>query len=386
MILDVKLLDRENIVATYKRAELVIKEGKGSTVISDDGKEYIDFGSGIAVNSLGVADDEWVEAVSNQARTLAHASNLYYTEPCARLAEVLVARTGMKKVFFSNSGAEANEFAIKCARKYSFDKYGNGRHEIVTLSGGFHGRTMATITATAQDVFHTYFDPFLEGFQYAKANDVEDTLSKISDRTCAVMMELVQGEGGVNVLDRDYVQKIAKVCQEKDILLIIDEVQTGNGRTGTLYVYEQYGITPDIVSTAKGLAGGLPMGATMVGEKCELTMSAGTHGSTFGGNPVCASGGLVVMKRLTEEFMAEVTKKGEYIRERLSGIPAVKGVTGIGLMLGVSVEDAVKVKAECEKAGLIVLTAKEKIRLLPALTISWEELRKGMDIMEKVLG
>lgn len=386
MIMDVKTLDKQNIVATYKRAELVIKEGKGSTLVSEEGKEYIDFGSGIAVNSLGVADDEWAEAVSTQARKLAHASNLYYTEPCARLAEVLTSRTGMKKVFFSNSGAEANEFAIKCARKYSFDKYGKGRHEIVTLLGGFHGRTMATITATAQDVFHTYFDPFLEGFQYAKPNDTIDTLSKISDKTCAVMMELVQGEGGVNVLDRDYVQEIAKVCSEKDIILIIDEVQTGNGRTGTLYAYEQYGINPDIVSTAKGLAGGLPMGATMVGEKCELTMSSGTHGSTFGGNPVCASGGLIVMKRLTDEFMAEVTKKGEYLKERLLNIPSVKGVTGIGLMLGVSVVDAVKVKSECEKAGLIVLTAKDKIRLLPALTISFDELKKGMDIMEKVLG
>ena len=386
MIMDVIKLDKENIVATYKRAELVIKEGKGSTVFSDDGKEFIDFGSGIAVNSIGVGDDEWVEAVSSQAKKLAHASNLYYTEPCAKLAEVLTTRTGMKKVFFSNSGAEANEFAIKCARKYSYDKYGKGRHEIVTLLGGFHGRTMATITATAQDVFHTYFDPFLEGFKYAKPNDVDDTLSKIGDKTCAVMMELVQGEGGVNVLDVDYVQSVAKVCREKDILLIIDEVQTGNGRTGTLYAYEQYGIKPDIVSTAKGLAGGLPMGATMVGEKCEVTMGASTHGSTFGGNPVCASGGLIVMKRLTDELIAEVTKKGDYIRQRLEKFSSVKGVTGLGLMLGVSVDDAVKVKSQCQDAGLIVLTAKDKIRLLPALTISWEELKKGMDIMEKVLG
>lgn len=384
--MSIKELDKQNIVATYKRADLVIKSGKGATLCGEDGKEYIDFGSGIAVNAIGVADDEWVEAVSAQAGRLAHASNLYYTEPCARLAEVLVSRTGMKKVFFSNSGAEANEFAIKCARKYSFDKYGTGRHEIVTLSGGFHGRTMATITATAQDVFHTYFDPFLEGFKYAKANDLEDTLANIGDKTCAVMMELVQGEGGVNVLDVDYVKAIAKVCKDKDILLIIDEVQTGNGRTGTLYAYEQYGITPDILSTAKGLAGGLPMGATMVGDKCELTMCAGTHGSTFGGNPICASGGLVVMKRLTDEFMNEVKKKGEIIKNRLSKLQKVKGVTGLGLMLGVSVDDAVKVKNECQENGLIVLTAKDKIRLLPALTISYEELEKGLNIMEKVLG
>lgn len=384
--MDVKILDKENIVATYKRADLVIQEGKGSTVKTADGVEYIDFGSGIAVNSLGVADSEWAEAVSKQAKTLGHASNLYYTEPCAKLASVLCERTGLKKVFFSNSGAEANEFAIKCARKYSFDKYGMGRHEIVTLTGGFHGRTMATITATAQDVFHTYFDPFLEGFVYAKANDLSDTLSKIGDKTCAVMMELVQGEGGVNVLDKEYVAKIAEICKEKDVLLIIDEVQTGNGRTGTLYAYEQYGITPDIVSTAKGLAGGLPMGATMVGNKCETTMSAGTHGSTFGGNPICASGALVVMSRLTDEFLLEVTKKAEYMTKRLNGFSKVKAVTGLGLMIGVSVDDAATTKLELEKLGLIVLTAKDKLRLLPALNITQEEMEKGLNIMEKVLG
>lgn len=383
--MSVKNLDKNSIVSTYKRADLVIVSGKGSTVFGDDGKRYIDFGSGIAVNSIGVADPEWVSAVSSQASTLAHASNLYYTEPCARLADILVTRTGMKKVFFSNSGAEANEFAIKCARKYSFDKYGTGRHEIVTLFGGFHGRTMATITATAQDVFHTYFDPFLEGFKYAKANDVADTLDKISDKTCAVMMELVQGEGGVNVLDCDYVNEIANVCKEKDVLLIIDEVQTGNGRTGTMYAYEQYGINPDIVSTAKGLAGGLPMGATMVGEKCEFTMGAGTHGSTFGGNPVCASGGIVVMNRLTPEFLSEVKVKGDIIRQRLSSLKGVKCVTGMGLMIGVGVEDAVSIKAKCQDEGLIVLTAKDKIRLLPALNISFEELDEGLKIMEKIL-
>lgn len=383
--MDIKNIDKSCIANTYARADLVIKEGHGATVYSDTGSEYIDFGSGIAVNSLGVTDQGWIDAVTNQIKKVAHTSNLYYNEPCARLAEILTTRTGLKKVFFSNSGAEANEFAIKCARKYSFDKYGKDRYEIITLKGGFHGRTMATITATAQDVFHTYFDPFLEGFVYAEPNE-DDVLSKVSDKTCAVMMELVQGEGGVNVLDKAFVQKVVEFCKSRDILVIIDEVQTGNGRTGTLYAYEQYDITPDIVSTAKGLAGGLPMGATMVGEKCEFTMSAGTHGSTFGGNPVCSAGAIEVLSRITPEFLDEVVEKGKIIRERLSALPAVKGITGLGLMLGVLVDNAGEIKNKCLEEGLIVLTAKDKIRLLPALNISEEELNKGLNILEKVLG
>ena len=384
--MNIKEKDSLYVANTYARFPLTLKKGEGSVVFDDEGKEYIDLATGIAVNSFGYCDKEWVSAVTNQLNTLQHASNLYYTEPCVELAEILCKRTGMKKVFFSNSGAEANEFAIKCARKYSNDKYGDDRYEIVTLLGGFHGRTMATITATAQDVFHTHFHPFLGGFKYAKANDITDTLDKINDKTCAIMMELVQGEGGVNVLDKDYVKSVVDYCKERDILVVIDEVQTGNGRTGTLYAYEQYDIIPDIVSTAKGLAGGLPMGATMVGDKCETTMCAGTHGSTFGGNPVCASGGLVVMKRLTDEFLSEVTKKGEYIRSRLSKLPKVKSISGLGLMLGVETDDAGKVKNECLDNGLIVLTAKDKIRLLPALNITWEELDKGLKIMEKILG
>ncbi len=383
--MDIKNIDKSCIANTYARADLVIKEGHGATVYSDTGREYIDFGSGIAVSSLGVTDQGWIDAVTNQIKKVAHTSNLYYNEPCARLAEILTTRTGLKKVFFSNSGAEANEFAIKCARKYSFDKYGKDRYEIITLKGGFHGRTMATITATAQDVFHTYFDPFLEGFVYAEPNE-DDVLSKVGDKTCAVMMELVQGEGGVNVLDKAFVQKVVEFCKSRDILVIIDEVQTGNGRTGTLYAYEQYDITPDIVSTAKGLAGGLPMGATMVGEKCEFTMSAGTHGSTFGGNPVCSAGAIEVLSRITPEFLDEVVEKGKIIRERLSALPAVKGITGLGLMLGVLVDNAGEIKNKCLEEGLIVLTAKDKIRLLPALNISEEELNKGLNILEKVLG
>ena len=381
----IQAIDKQYIEGTYNRADLVIESGKGCTIKDINGKEYVDFGSGIAVNSLGVADQGWINAVTEQINKVQHTSNLYYNEPCARLAEILISRTKMKKVFFSNSGAESNEFAIKCARKYSFDKYGKDRYEIITLKGGFHGRTMATITATAQDVFHTYFDPFLEGFVYAEPN-IEDTLSKITDKTCAVMMELIQGEGGVNVLDKDYVLKVAEVCKEKDILLLIDEVQTGNGRTGTLYAYEQYEITPDIVSTAKGLAGGLPMGATMVGEKCEGVMCAGTHGSTFGGNPICASGAIEVLSRLTPEFLDEVQEKGKIIRERLSVLKGVQGVTGMGLMIGVKVENAVEVKNKCLEEGLIVLTAKDKIRLLPALNISEAELNKGINVLEKILG
>lgn len=379
-------LDKQNVANTYARENLVIESGKGSTLKDIEGKEYIDFGSGIAVNSLGVCDQGWINAVSAQINKIAHASNLYYTEPSAKLASMLTAKTGFKKVFFSNSGAEANEFAIKCARKYSFDKYGEGRYEIITLKGSFHGRTMATITATGQDVFHNYFNPFLEGFSYAEPNDIEDLVSKASDKTCAVMLELVQGEGGVNALCRDYVQKVYELCKTNDWLFICDEVQTGNGRTGTLYAYEQFDVTPDILSTAKGLAGGLPLGATMVGDKCEMVMNAGSHGSTFGGNPVACSGAIEVLNRLTPEFLSEVSKKSEYLTSAIKKMKGVIGISGMGLMLGVKTEkDAKLVKSDCLKNGLIVLTAKDKIRLLPALNITWEELEKGIKILENVL-
>lgn len=383
---DIKQIDKQNIVNTYGREDVTFVSGKGSILFDDNGKEYIDFGSGIAVNGLGVADDNWVEAVYAQLKKIAHTSNLYYNEPCAKLGEILTTRTGLKKVFFSNSGAEANEFAIKCARKYSFDKYGEGRYEIITLKNSFHGRTMATITATGQDVFHTYFNPFLEGFQYAEANDIEDLISKANDKTCAVMLEFVQGEGGVNALDKDYVQKVYDLCKKNDWLFIADEVQTGNGRTGTLYAYEQYGVLPDIMSTAKGLAGGLPMGATLVGDKCEFVMSAGTHGSTFGGNPAISAGAIEVLNRLTPEFLASVKKKSEMIIDRLQKMDGVESVSGLGLMLGVKTKkDAKMVKAECLKNGLVVLTAKDKIRLLPALNIKMEEIDKGLKILEKAL-
>lgn len=383
---NIKLLDKENVVGTYGREDLVIVSGKGSTLISDEGKEYIDFGSGIAVNGLGVADTGWLKAVTEQAGKIAHTSNLYYNEPCAILASKLTERTGLKRVFFSNSGAEANEFAIKCARKYSFDKYGEGRYGIITLKGSFHGRTMATITATGQDVFHTYFNPFLEGFSYAEPNDIEDLISKADDKTCAVMLEFVQGEGGVNALDKDYVQKVYDLCKKNDWLFIADEVQTGNGRTGTLYAFEQFGVLPDIMSTAKGLAGGLPMGATLVGDKCVGVMTAGSHGSTFGGNPVCAAGAIEVLSRITPELLENVGKKSKKIVDAINKMKGVISVSGMGLMLGIKCEkDAKEVKAECLKKGLIVLTAKDKIRLLPALNISDEEIDKGLKILESAL-
>ena len=383
---DIKQIDKQNIVNTYGREDVTFVSGKGSILFDDNGKEYIDFGSGIAVNGLGVADDNWVEAVYTQLKKIAHTSNLYYNEPCAKLGEILTTRTGLKKVFFSNSGAEANEFAIKCARKYSFDKYGEGRYEIITLKNSFHGRTMATITATGQDVFHTYFNPFLEGFQYAEANDIEDLISKANDKTCAVMLEFVQGEGGVNALCKDFVQKVYDLCKKNDWLFIADEVQTGNGRTGTLYAFEQYEVLPDIMSTAKGLAGGLPMGATLVGDKCEFVMSAGTHGSTFGGNPAISAGAIEVLNRLTPEFLASVKKKSEMIIDRLQKMDGVESVSGLGLMLGAKTKkDAKIVKAECLKNGLVVLTAKDKIRLLPALNIKTEEIDKGLKILEKAL-
>ena len=383
---DIKVLDKENIVNSYGRENVTFVSGKGSTLVDDTGREYIDFGSGIAVNGLGIADDKWVEAVTNQLKKIAHTSNLYYNEPCTLLAEMLTSRTGLKKVFFSNSGAEANEFAIKCARKYSFDKYGEGRYEIVTLKNSFHGRTMATITATGQDVFHTYFNPFLEGFKYAEAGNIEDLVAKSNDKTCAIMLEFVQGEGGVNALDKSYVQEVYELCKKNDWLFIADEVQTGNGRTGTLYAFEQYGVKPDIMSTAKGLAGGLPMGATLVGDKCEFVMSAGTHGSTFGGNPAVSAGAIEVLNRLTPEFLQKVSQKSKKIVDFLTKAKGVESVSGLGLMLGVkTVKDAKLVKAECLKNGLVVLTAKDKIRLLPALNISDEDIDKGLKILENAL-
>ena len=384
--MDIFSQDKQYIANTYKRFPLAIESGKGSVLSGTDSKEYIDLSSGIAVNIFGACDEVWQQAVAQQTQRIAHASNLYYTQPQVELAELLCKKTGMKKVFFGNSGAEANECAIKTARKYSFDKYGAGRSKIVTLRNGFHGRTMATLSATGQDSMHKYFDPFLEGFDYAQPNDIDDTLSRMTDDCAAVMMELIQGEGGVNVLDEEYVDAVAKECSQRDILLIIDEVQTGNGRTGKLYCYEHYGIYPDIVTTAKGLGGGLPIGAVLFGEKTEDTLSYGVHGSTFGGNPVCAAGALSIVKRLDNELFEQVRSKGEYLKEELLKLPKVEEVSGMGLMIGVKTTlPASQVAAECLEKGLMVLTAKENVRLLPALNIPFELLERAVAILGEVL-
>lgn len=384
--MDTKQLDNTYIANTYSRFPLVAVSGQGAVITDENSKEYIDLGSGIAVNSFGVCDDEWISAVETQLRKIQHISNLYYTEPQAALAKLLCEKTGMKKVFFANSGAEANECAIKCARKYSSDKYGSGRSTIITLTNSFHGRTMATLSATGQDSMHIHFGPFLDGFKYAQANDFPAFEALCDETVCAVMLELVQGEGGVNPLDKEYVSAIAKLCSERDILLIIDEVQTGNGRTGTLYAYMQYGISPDIVTTAKGLAGGLPMGCAMLGEKVQDTLTAGTHGSTFGGNPICAAGALSILSRIDDRLLSDVRKKGEYIKNELEGAPGVKSVSGLGLMLGIETEkDAKETALQCLEQGVIVLTAKNKVRLLPPLNIKQDELKKAIQILKGVI-
>ena len=383
---ELKEKDGAYIAGTYNRFSADIYDGKGATLRSEDGKEYIDFGSGIAVNSFGVNDEAWKEAVIAQINKVQHASNNYYTRPQAELAELLCKRTGAEKVFFSNSGAEANECAIKTARKYSFDKYGEGRFHIVTLKNSFHGRTMATLTATGQDAMHKYFMPFLDGFTYADPT-FAGVKAECGNGTCAVMLELVQGEGGVNALPADDVKKIEKFCNERDILLIIDEVQTGNGRTGSLYAYMQYGISPDIVTTAKGLAGGLPLGATMFFEKCENTFSAGDHGSTFGGNPVSCAGAISVLSRIDDKLLLEVQGKSAYMRTYLGRMPNVLGVSGLGLMIGLELKNknAREVAERCLERGLIVLTAKSRLRLLPPLTVSKGEMDAGLKILNEVL-
>lgn len=383
---ELKEKDGAYIAGTYNRFSADIYDGKGATLRSEDGKEYIDFGSGIAVNSFGVNDEAWKEAVIAQINKVQHASNNYYTRPQAELAELLCKRTGAGKVFFSNSGAEANECAIKTARKYSFDKYGEGRFHIVTLKNSFHGRTMAALSATGQDAMHKYFMPFLDGFTYADPT-FAGVKAECGNGTCAVMLELVQGEGGVNALPADDVKQIEKFCKERDILLIIDEVQTGNGRTGSLYAYMQYGISPDIVTTAKGLAGGLPLGATMFFEKTQNTLTAGDHGSTFGGNPVSCAGAISVLSRIDDKLLLEVQGKSAYMRTYLGRMPNVLGVSGLGLMIGLELKNknAREVAERCLERGLIVLTAKSRLRLLPPLTVSKGEMDAGLKILNEVL-
>lgn len=383
--MSIKQLDRDYIMPTYGRFDLCITSGKGSTLFDENGKKYIDFGTGIAVNTFGACDEEWKNAVIEQIGKIQHTSNLYYSEPCAKLAEILCKRTGMKKVFFGNSGAEANECAIKGARKFGTDKNPD-KNVIITLKDSFHGRTVTTLSATGQDVFHKNFTPFTEGFVHVKANDVDELKSAINENVCAIMIEIVQGEGGVNTLNREYLEEIEKITTENDILLVVDEVQTGNGRTGKLYGYMNFGLTPDIVSTAKGLAGGLPMGATMFGERVENILPAGTHGSTFGGNPVCANAAISVINRIDEKLLSEVSEKSEYIVKRLEKMQNVKSVSGLGFMLGVEIDgDSKAVVNKCIEKGLLVLTAKTKIRLLPALNIRYDEINAGLDILESVL-
>ena len=383
--MNIKELDNQYIANTYSRFNAVITHGKGSTLYDENGKEYIDFGSGIAVNTFGASDDVWKKAVIDQLEKIQHTSNLYYTEPSVKLAEFLCRRTGMKKVFFSNSGAEANECAIKAARKYGTDK-NLAKNIIITLENSFHGRTVTTLSATGQDCFHKNFTPFTEGFIHVPANDIEALKSAISDNVCAIMIETVQGEGGVNVLEIDYLAEIETITENNDILLITDEVQIGNGRSGALYSFMKLGITPDIISTAKGLAGGLPMGATLFSEKCENVLTSGTHGSTFGANPVCAAAALSNIERLDDAFLNEVCKKSEYIISYLKTIKGVKSISGMGLMLGIETEkSASEIVKECLNRGLLVLTAKTKIRLLPALNITYKELDKGLEILKGVI-
>ena len=380
--------DKQFVANTYARFPIELVSGKGAILKDSNGKKYIDLGSGIAVNIFGVADDEWQKAVTHQLSVLPHTSNLYYSEPCSTLAELLCERTGMKKVFFSNSGAEANECAIKVARKYAFDKYGDESHStIITLKNSFHGRTIATLKATGQDVFHTDFGPFPEGFVYAEANNFDDVKKFVdTDKCIAVMMELVQGEGGVCKLDENFVKSVAELVKEKDMLLIIDEVQTGNGRTGELYAYMHYGIQPDIVTTAKGLGGGLPIGATMLGENVENVLTYGSHGSTFGGNPVSCAGACNIIKRIDDKLLNEVKEKSSYIFSELEGAKGVKSVSGLGLMIGVETEKPAKEVANaCIEKGVLVLTAKTKVRLLPSLNIDWDDLKKAIRILKEVI-
>lgn len=383
---DCKLLDRQYIANTYKRFDLEAVSGSGSVIVADDSRKYIDMGSGIAVNGLGICNPVWKKAVREQLSTLSHTSNLYYTRPQTELAKKLCVGSGMKKVFFCNSGAEANEAAIKAARKYSFDKYGAGRERIITLVNSFHGRTVTTLSATGQEVFHNYFFPFTEGFDYAPANDFEAMQSLVSDKTAAIMIELVQGEGGVIALDKEYVTQIAALCAQKDILLVIDEVQTGNGRTGTLWCWQQYGITPDIFTTAKGLGGGLPIGAAIFGAKTANTLGPGSHGSTFGGNPICCAGALAVLDSIDDALLQSVAKKSDYIKSRLLGRPGINSISGLGLMLGVATQKpAAEVAQACLQRGLLVLTAKDKVRLLPALNIPERILKRACDIILEVV-
>ncbi len=379
-------IDKEYVAGTYGRFPLELVSGKGSIVTDINKKEYIDMGSGIGVTSFGFSDDEWTQAVTAQINKLQHTSNLYYTEPCALLAKALCEKTGMKKVFFSNSGAEANECAIKVARKYTAEKKGNDYFTIVTLKNSFHGRTLTTLSATGQDVFHKHFNPLTPGFAYVTANDTEE-LEKVVKATNAagIMIEIVQGEGGVIALEKEFIHTAQRLAKENGIPLIIDEVQTGNGRTGSLYAYMQYDISPDIVSTAKGLGGGLPIGATLMSEEVQYVLCPGDHGSTYGGNPVCCAGALSVINRLDESFLNDVKRKSDFVFNALKGADGIESVSGLGLMIGIkTTANAKEIVNKCIEKGVICLTAKDKVRLLPALNIPDELLKKAIETIKSV--
>ncbi|MCI6228861.1 MAG: acetylornithine/succinylornithine family transaminase [Clostridiales bacterium] len=382
--MSITTMDQEYVAGTYKRFPVEIVSGKGSRVVDANGKSYVDMGSGIGVTAFGFGDEAWMAAVTAQLGMVQHTSNLYYTKPCAVLAKLLCEKTGMKKVFFSNSGAEANECAIKVARKYSAEKKGADCYTIVTLVNSFHGRTLTTLAATGQDHFHELFQPLTPGFVHVPANDI-DALRKCvaENKVAGILMEVVQGEGGVVPLTEEFLVAADKLAHENDIPFMIDEVQTGNGRSGKLYSYMNYPICPDIVSTAKGLGGGLPIGATLMGEKMQSVLGFGDHGSTFGGNPVCCAGAVSVVERLTEDFLTGVKEKGDYVFSALEGAPGVESVTGLGLMIGVkTVAPAGEVVRRCMDKGVLCLTAKDKVRLLPALNIPMEDLNYAVETLK----
>ncbi len=383
--MDIKSIDSQYVAGTYGRLPVEIVSGKGSIVKDVNGKEYIDMGSGIGVTAFGLCDDEWVKAVSEQLSRLQHMSNLYYTEPCARLAELLCKRTGMSKVFFGNSGAEANECAIKVARKYAAEKKGDEYYKIITLQNSFHGRTLTTLAATGQDHFHRLFTPLTDGFIHVPANDIDALKACVAEnKVAAIMLECVQGEGGVLPVNQEFVSAAAELAEKEDILLIIDEVQTGNGRTGKLYAYMHYGVSPDVVTTAKGLGGGLPIGACLMSKKVENVLGKGDHGSTYGGNPVCSAGAVNVIERIDEALLADVEAKSKFVFDSLNGAEGVESVSGLGLMIGIkTVKPAAEVLAKCMENGVLCLTAKDKVRLLPALNIPMDVLARAIDVIKK---
>ena len=385
--MNTKEKDLQYIMHTYGRYDVALKSGKGATAFDEDGKRYIDVSSGIGVNSLGYCDEGWIKAVTAQAGTIQHMSNYFYSQQASDLAEKLCTLTGLSKVCFGNSGAEANECAVKTARKYSFDKYGADRNEIVTLKNSFHGRTVTTLSATGQDVFHKFFFPFTGGFAYAEPNSLESLKDTVTDKTCAVLIEVVQGEGGVNILDKDYVKALAEFCEERDILVIVDEVQTGVGRTGKLFAYEHYDIKPDLITAAKGLGGGLPIGVCICGEKAEGVMTPSTHGSTFGANPVVCAGANYVLDTVSDPaFLKAVEEKGAYLEQKLRAIHQVKNVRRLGLMVGIEIDgDAHDIAVKCVQNGLLIITAKNVLRMLPPLTITTGEIDEATEILKSTL-